>query len=67
MLHFFVLDLGKCFKRFQALNKVGGAHGVGRLDIVESRFVGMKSRGCYETPGGTLLLTAHRLVFQFTF
>ena len=51
----------------KALNKVGGAHGVGRLDIVESRFVGMKSRGCYETPGGTLLLTAHRIVFQFAF
>ena len=50
---------------FQALNKIGGAHGVGRLDIVESRFVGMKSRGCYETPGGTILLTAHRLVFRY--
>ena len=46
------------------MNKIGGAHGVGRLDIVESRFVGMKSRGCYETPGGTILLTAHRLVFR---
>ena len=45
---------------FKALNKVAGKHGVGRLDIVESRFVGMKSRGCYETPAGTLLLTAHR-------
>ena len=47
------------------MNKIGGAHGVGRLDIVESRFVGMKSRGCYETPGGTILLTAHRLVFRY--
>jgi argininosuccinate synthase len=42
------------------LNEIGGRHGVGRLDIVENRYVGMKSRGCYETPGGTLLLTAHR-------
>merc|ERR1712086_681565 len=40
------------------LNKVGGAHGVGRIDIVENRFVGMKSRGCYETPGGTVLHSA---------
>ena len=47
------------------MNKIGGAHGVGRLDIVESRFVGMKSRGCYETPGGTILLTAHRLVLRY--
>ena len=50
---------------FQTLNKIGGTHGVGRLDIVESRFVGMKSRGCYETPGGTILLSAHRLVFKY--
>ena len=42
------------------LNELGGRHGVGRLDIVENRFVGMKSRGCYETPGGTILLHAHR-------
>jgi argininosuccinate synthase len=42
------------------LNKLGGEHGVGRADLVENRFVGMKSRGCYETPGGTLILTAHR-------
>ena len=42
------------------LNKVGGDHGVGRIDLVENRFVGMKSRGCYETPGGTILLFAHR-------
>ena len=48
------------FEMFQQLNIVAGKHGVGRLDIVESRFVGMKSRGCYETPAGTLLLTAHR-------
>ena len=48
------------FELFKNLNKIGGKHRIGRLDIVESRFVGMKSRGCYETPGGTLLLTAHR-------
>lgn len=53
-------------KIFEALNKIGGAHGVGRLDIVESRFVGMKSRGCYETPGGTILLTAHRDIEAMT-
>ncbi len=44
----------------QDLNRIGGKHGVGRIDIVESRFVGMKSRGVYETPGGTLLVEAHR-------
>ncbi len=42
------------------LNELGGAHGIGRLDLVENRYVGMKSRGVYETPGGTILLTAHR-------
>ena len=42
------------------LNQLGGQHGIGRLDIVENRYVGMKSRGCYETPGGTILLKAHR-------
>jgi len=44
------------------LNKVGGENGIGRLDIVENRFVGMKSRGCYETPGGTIMLRAHRAI-----
>ena len=44
----------------EALNKIGGEHGIGRIDLVENRFVGMKSRGCYETPGGTLITTAHR-------
>ena len=44
----------------QHLNKVGGEHGVGRIDIVENRLVGIKSRGCYETPGGTILHLAHR-------
>jgi argininosuccinate synthase len=42
------------------LNKLGGAHGVGRVDLVENRYVGMKSRGVYETPGGTILHAAHR-------
>jgi len=44
----------------RCLNAIGGAHGIGRIDIVENRFVGMKSRGIYETPGGTILLAAHR-------
>jgi len=48
------------------LNEVGGKHGVGRLDLVEGRFVGMKSRGIYETPGGTVLLEAHRGIEQIT-
>ena len=48
------------------LNRLGGKHGVGRLDIVENRYVGMKSRGCYETPGGTLLLKAHRAIESVT-
>ncbi|PRX37185.1 argininosuccinate synthase [Meinhardsimonia xiamenensis] len=48
------------------LNELGGKHGVGRLDLVEGRFVGMKSRGIYETPGGTILLEAHRGVEQIT-
>ncbi len=48
------------------LNRLGGKHGVGRLDLVENRFVGMKSRGCYETPGGTILLRAHRAIESIT-
>ena len=48
------------------LNKIGGENGVGRLDIVENRFVGMKSRGCYETPGGTIMLKAHRAIESLT-
>jgi argininosuccinate synthase len=48
------------------LNKVGGANGVGRLDIVENRYVGMKSRGCYETPGGTIMMKAHRAIESLT-
>jgi argininosuccinate synthase len=50
----------------QRLNEIGGRHGVGRLDLVENRFVGMKSRGVYETPGGTLLQAAHRGVESIT-
>jgi len=48
------------------LNKVGGDNGVGRLDIVENRYVGMKSRGCYETPGGTIMMRAHRAIESIT-
>ena len=48
------------------LNRLGGKHGVGRIDIVENRFVGMKSRGCYETPGGTIMLKAHRAIESIT-
>ncbi|MGH8730280.1 MAG: argininosuccinate synthase [Burkholderiales bacterium] len=48
------------------LNQVGGKHGIGRLDIVENRYVGMKSRGCYETPGGTIMLRAHRAIESIT-
>jgi argininosuccinate synthase len=48
------------------LNKVAGANGIGRLDLVENRYVGMKSRGCYETPGGTIMLKAHRAIESLT-
>lgn len=48
------------------LNKIAGKHGIGRADIVENRFVGMKSRGCYETPGGTVMLKAHRAIESLT-
>jgi argininosuccinate synthase len=48
------------------LNRLGGKHGVGRLDVVENRYVGMKSRGCYETPGGTIMLKAHRAIESIT-
>jgi argininosuccinate synthase len=49
-----------------ALNSLGGKHGIGRLDLVENRYVGMKSRGCYETPGGTILLKGHRGIESIT-
>jgi len=48
------------------LNRIGGSNGIGRLDIVENRYVGMKSRGCYETPGGTIMLKAHRAIESIT-
>lgn len=48
------------------LNELGGKHGIGRLDLVENRYVGMKSRGCYETPGGTIYLKAHRAIESLT-
>jgi argininosuccinate synthase len=48
------------------LNELGGRHGIGRTDLVENRYVGMKSRGCYETPGGTILLKAHRAIESIT-
>ena len=50
----------------RTLNELGGKHGIGRSDIVENRFVGMKSRGCYETPGGTILLKGHRAMESIT-
>lgn len=53
-------------KFWDKLNKLGGKHGIGRLDLVENRYVGMKSRGCYETPGGTIYLKAHRAIESLT-
>ena len=53
-------------KLLETLNEYGKKHGIGRIDIVENRFVGMKSRGCYETPGGTILLKAHRTIESIT-
>jgi argininosuccinate synthase len=50
----------------ETLNALGGKHGIGRADIVENRYVGMKSRGCYETPGGTIMLKAHRAMESLT-
>ena len=50
----------------ERLNKIGGIHGIGRLDKVENRYVGMKSRGCYETPGGTIMLAGHRAIESIT-
>ncbi len=50
----------------ETLNRMGGEHAIGRIDLVENRFVGMKSRGCYETPGGTLITTAHRELESLT-
>ena len=56
----------KAHEMLAELNKIGGKHGVGRLDLVENRYVGMKSRGCYETPGGTIILKAHRGIESIT-
>jgi len=53
-------------KLLEKLNKIGGQHGIGRIDIVENRFVGIKSRGVYETPGGTILHIAHRAIESIT-
>jgi argininosuccinate synthase len=53
-------------KVLATLNTIGGKHGIGRLDMVENRYVGMKSRGCYETPGGTIMLKAHRAMESIT-
>ncbi len=53
-------------KILSELNRLGGRHGVGRLDMVENRYVGMKSRGCYETPGGSIMLKAHRAIESLT-
>jgi argininosuccinate synthase len=50
----------------EELNRLGGKHGIGRVDIVENRYVGMKARGCYETPGGTIMLKAHRAIESIT-
>jgi argininosuccinate synthase len=50
----------------QTLNQIGGKHGIGRLDKVENRYIGMKSRGCYETPGGTIMLAGHRAIESIT-
>ena len=56
----------KAHEVLEKLNKLGGDNGIGRLDIVENRYVGMKSRGCYETPGGTIMLRAHRAIESLT-
>ncbi len=60
---------GEALKPYEVmikLNEIGGQHGIGRLDIVENRYVGMKSRGCYETPAGTIMLKAHRGIESLT-
>ena len=53
-------------KLLQKINIVAGKNGIGRVDLVENRFIGIKSRGIYETPGGTLLMTAHRAIESIT-
>ncbi len=59
-------EVKKPHEIFHELNAIGSRNGIGRLDLVENRFVGMKSRGCYETPGGTILLKAHRAIESIT-
>ena len=59
-------ETGTAAQLFRQLNAIGAAHGIGRIDIVENRYVGMKSRGCYETPGGTILHRAHRAMESIT-
>ena len=54
------------YTHLDVYKRQGGKHGVGRIDLVENRYVGMKSRGCYETPGGTILLRAHRAIESIT-
>lgn len=56
----------KAHEILETLNELGAKHGIGRLDLVENRYVGMKSRGCYETPGGTIMLKAHRAIESLT-
>ena len=53
-------------KLIETLNELGGKHGIGQIDMVENRLVGMKSRGVYETPGGTILVTAHSALESLT-
>lgn len=53
------VDITNPLAAFEYLNELGGAHGVGRVDVVENRFVGIKSRGIYETPAGSIMRTAH--------
>ena len=57
---------GSAVKLLETLNKIGATHGIGRIDLVENRFVGMKSRGCYETPGGELIMYAYRELESLT-
>ena len=60
------LDKGTPASILAKLNELGAKHGIGRIDIVENRYIGMKSRGCYETPGGTILIKAHRAIESIT-
>ena len=66
LLHLLAKKILKPNQILSFLNDIAGRHGVGRIDLVENRFVGMKSRGIYETPGGTILLHAHRAIESIT-